>query len=190
MRSRAWTLRMAALLAGASFAVHQLRFAIGYGSRSDAALAHQGHGYLDVLAPVVIGALMIAVAEFTAGLARRRGALRIPPLRRLWLVSAAALVSVYALQELAEGMLAAGHAGGVAGVFGSGGWVAVPLALAVGLIVALLMRGAAAVERAAGRPFRIVSGALPAARMVHRTPARGRLFLGAGAPRAPPAASA
>ena len=48
------------LLPAAAFAVHQLRYELGYGSRSGAALAAQGHGYQNSLAPWVV--LLLAVA--------------------------------------------------------------------------------------------------------------------------------
>jgi hypothetical protein len=182
MRSRGWRLRLAALLAGASFAVHQLRFTLAPGSN-----AHQGHAYLTVLAPIVVGVLMLAVAQFAGALTRGRASGRIPPLRRLWLVSSAALLAVYCLQELAEGLLSPGHAG----VFAAGGWAAAPLALVAGLVVALLMRAAAAVELAVARgPLRRPApAAIVHARPLLAAPNAGGVFLCSSAPRAPPARS-
>jgi hypothetical protein len=178
---------MAALLAGASFGVHQLRFLIGYGSHSSAELAHQGHAYLSVLAPVVVGALMVAVAEFAGGLSRARHR-RIPSLTRLWILSSGALLAAYCVQELTESSLSSGHAGGLAGVFGAGGWSSIPLAIVAGLVVALLMGGAAAAERAVvhHRLRRPTAAIVLHARPPATVPSAGSVFLCTAAPRAPP----
>ncbi len=55
------------------------------------------------------------------------------------------LAAIYSGQELLEGMLTAGHPPGVEGVLGHGGWLMVPLSVAVGGLLALLLRGAQAV---------------------------------------------
>ena len=46
-------LRLAGLLAAGSLAVHQIRYAAGYGSESSQALADQGHDYLGPAGAVV-----------------------------------------------------------------------------------------------------------------------------------------
>ena len=71
---------------------------------------------------------------------------------RLALAIGASLLVLYSCQELLEGMLSTGHPGGFEGVFGEGGWWAVPLAFACGTIVAAALRGArAAIRWAAAR---------------------------------------
>jgi len=62
-----------------------------------------------------------------------------------WLVASVALLAIYVSQETVEGLLSAGHPGGVAAVFGHGGLVAVPIALAIGGLIALAQRGAGVV---------------------------------------------
>ena len=52
------------------------------------------------------------------------------------------LLAIYASQEFLEGLFATGHPAGVAGVFGYGGWWAIPAALCVGLVLASLLHGA------------------------------------------------
>jgi len=192
MRSRTWKFRLAALLAIASFGVHQLRFVLAYGSGASRELAHQGHAYLSVVAPLLVGVLMLAVAEFAAGLARRRSQRTVPGLRRLALVSSVSLLGVYCAQELAEGFVAAGHPGGLAGVFGGGGWLAVPLSLAAGIVVALLMRGAAeaaAVVARRGRLRQLAPAGLVQVHVRAPGPRPWRALLRPAAPRAPPVAS-
>jgi hypothetical protein len=104
-------------------------------------------------------ALALAAAGVARAVARARGGDRVeeppPPLLLTWLRSSAAIAGLYILQEGLEGMLAPGHAAGVAGVLGHGGWTAFLFAAAIGAIVAWLLRGAAvAVVRAARRPGR------------------------------------
>ncbi len=58
------------------------------------------------------------------------------------------LLAAYVVQEWLEGLFAAGHPSGFDGVFGHGGWWAVPLSALAALAVAALLRLAAAVVRA------------------------------------------
>ena len=60
----------------------------------------------------------------------------------LWLACSACLVAIYASQELLEGLFAAGHPTGWVGVFGYGGWWSIPVAVAVGLVLAAAFHGA------------------------------------------------
>jgi hypothetical protein len=153
MRDQRSRLRAGALIAASALALHELRYLVGYGDRAGQAIAEQGHSYLPVAG--ALAALMIALAgvQMAASLS---GLLRGPSLRRprpslalTWAASAVALLCVYAGQELTEGMLSRGHPTGLAAVFGHGGLVAVPLAIALGLLVALVLRGARAVLGAA-----------------------------------------
>lgn len=123
-------------MAAGTFGVHQLRFALS----DDHVRAAYGHGYLAAVAPVLAALLLLA---FAAGLARvARGAVQVAPrLRRLWAGASTGLIAAYCAQESIEGLLTHGHA---TGMFEHGGWVALPLALAVGLAIALIARGAAA----------------------------------------------
>ena len=128
--------------------VHELRYRLAYGGHAGRAMAGQGHAYLSVAAPVIVmlsalafGAFILRLARTWAG--RRPGA----PGRghgtlALWGLAAAGLLAIYVGQELLEGWLSAGHAGGPAGVFGHGGWWAAPAAIAIGGLLALALRGA------------------------------------------------
>jgi hypothetical protein len=133
---------MVALIGVGAFAVHQIRFMLWYGQGSDGALGAQGHAYLGVAGPVVLVAAVLASASFLDRLARgaRTSA---PRFGRLWAAVSALLVAVYCLQESLESLLASGHPGGIGGVLGHGGWLCVPLSVAVGLVLALVLRGAA-----------------------------------------------
>ena len=155
MRSRAWRLRAVALLVPGALAVHDIRYLLGYGDPGRA-LAQQSHGYLGSVSLFAGSALALAAAELVGRYARARrgaGAGGAPPgFRALWAAASVALMAVYASQESIEGAVSAHHPAGLAGVLGHGGWTALLLAIAVGAVVALLLRGAhAALVRAAGR---------------------------------------
>lgn len=151
MRARARTLRAIALLAAGSAAVHQLRYAIGYGPHAGHALTAQGHAYLDLLLPFLAALALVALAWMVrAPIAAAPG--RRLSLRRTWATAFAALVGAYFAQELLEGVFAAGHPTGLAGVLGSDGWTAIVLAAPISLLVALGLRGDEALApRALGR---------------------------------------
>jgi hypothetical protein len=156
VEARSWRLRTAALLGVGAFAVHQLRFAVPYGRGASHALAVQGHAYLLPLAPVLVGVLLLAFAHLLGAVARGAPAPAVR-FRRLWVGASASLAIVYSLQELIEGLVSRGHPGGLEGVVGHGGWLALPLSIVIGLAIALLSRGAsvaAARARRAGRPWR------------------------------------
>ena len=134
-------------------AVHQLRYWLAYGSRSAVALQNQGHSYLHSLVPWIVLLAALAVGGFLLALGRAFGGNASLPrytlsFTSLWLLCSAGLIALYAGQESLEGLLATGHPGGWAGVFGYGGWWAIPAALAVGLILAASFHGARSVLRA------------------------------------------
>ncbi|HEY0278327.1 MAG TPA: hypothetical protein VGC32_08665 [Solirubrobacterales bacterium] len=111
-------------------------------------------------------------------------------LLRLALLIAASLLVLYSCQELLEGMLSSGHPEGFDGVFGDGGWWAVPLSLLCGLAIAAALRGArAAIRWVVSRRRRPrASHERPAAAPRPRRLALPRLvpLAGAAAGRAPP----
>ncbi|HEX5146731.1 MAG TPA: hypothetical protein VFV85_06890 [Conexibacter sp.] len=151
-------LRGAGLMPGAALAVHQLRYKLAFGPTASHELAVQGHAYLAGLAPWIVllagfsvGATLGLLAQRWANGAAARDdggvSARLAGVR-VWLVAALALVAIYCGQELLEGLLETGHPGGLAGVFGDGGWWAVPVAMLVAGLLALALRCAQAVERA------------------------------------------
>jgi len=186
-------LRCFALLGAGVIGLHELRYLIGYGGEAGHALAAQGHGYLDAVTATVALALVAALAVLIAAVVRgatSAAARRARPWRVRWPAASGALLAVFVTQELLEGALSPGHPAGLAGVAGNGGWIAVPLALAIGAVVAVLLRGAEAViarfapspRRPRLRPPRI---ALPRAPL-HEPPRAVALLAAPGAPRAPP----
>ena len=131
----------------AAFAVHELRYVLAFGHGAGVALQRQGHGYLHSLVPWLVTLLALTAGGFLWALGRafaghtslRRYTLS---LGALWLLVSAALVGIYVVQEFGEGLFATGHPAGLAGIFGYGGWWAIPAAAAIGLVVAVVLHGA------------------------------------------------
>jgi hypothetical protein len=138
--------RLASILAVGAFALHQLRYLIAFGGSASAELAHDGHRYMsDLLAPVsvlVLAALLATLIRGTEGAIPDRA-----PLARRIGIFGGALLAIFVGQELLEGLMATGHSAGPAAVFAAGGWIALPLALAIGTLAALLVRALEGVER-------------------------------------------
>ena len=143
--SQRW--RGVALVPAAAMAVHQLRYLLAYGGGADQALSEQGHAYLSSMTPWVVFLCAAALGAFLGRLARawRLGEAEehsaASPLV-VWVAAAAGLIALYTGQELLEGLLASGHPPGLIGVFGDGGWWALPAALFVGGLLTLALRGA------------------------------------------------
>ena len=140
----------AALLLAGVLGVHELRYLLAFGGDAGSALAYHGHGYLMLLTPLLatLSALGLATGLVRAAAAPAARSATSVRVRRLWPAATAALLAIYVGQELLEGLLTSGHPTGWAGVFGSGGWTAVPLALALGAVAALGLRVAGAVRAA------------------------------------------
>jgi hypothetical protein len=137
VRARTLTPRAAALLAAGSVAIHQLRYAIGYGHAADHELAVQGHGYFEFALPVVVALTVLALCAVLLRLARGGSRPRPPaPFGAAWLGSVVVLAAIYGIQESVEG----------AGVVAGGGWIGLALAVPAGLLVALAVRGVHAAE--------------------------------------------
>ena len=136
-----------ALMPAAAFAVHQLRYWLAFGSQAGVELQRQGHSYLHSVVPWIVLLIAVALGAFLHALGRAFGGRRSLPrytasFAGLWLLCAACLVAIYITQEFLEGLFATGHPGGLAGIFGDGGWWSIPAALAVGLMLAAVFHGA------------------------------------------------
>src|SRR4051812_39360704 len=150
------SLRAGAMLAAGTLAVHELRFVAGYGGDD----AVGGHGYLLWVAPIVALVLAALCGAWLARIGRSAGPAR-PALT--WLGASASLAATYMVQETIESLTSTGHPG----LLAHGGWIAAPAALAIGALVALVLRGAGAADRAASlaaRPWSplAVTAAVPA----------------------------
>ena len=123
-------MRALAAFGAGSAAIHQLRYAIGHGD----AAPHAHHGYLAVAFPGLTAAALIALAAVLMRVARRPvpSQPRRASLLALWLGCTFGLAAIFAAQETLEG----------AGALAGGGWIGLLLAIPVGLLVALALRGA------------------------------------------------
>jgi hypothetical protein len=187
--------RAAALLGLGALALHQLRYLLAFGPASGEALHREGHGYLAQTIPILV-ALAAAVIAATLLLGALRGGRRAAR-SGVWsaFFYAGALLAVFATQELAEGALAPGHPAGIAGLVSGGAWVAAPLALALGAVVAVAERlldradAALALALAPGDPPRPSPEPGPPAMAIPRTPLAAAPLAFGIARRPPPAVS-
>jgi hypothetical protein len=192
-RRRRW-LGVALFPVGA-FAVHQLRYQLAFGTDASRELADQGHAYLHELTPWIVLAVAAGAGGLLARLARawRSGeSERGRCLAALWALTSAALFSIYVGQEFLESLLADGHPQGLAGILGDGGLWALPASIAVGGLLALLVRGGralvASVARLGRRRPRVAAARAPKGALRPARVALPRLapLAGASAGRAPP----
>jgi hypothetical protein len=168
----AHNVRLAAILVVGVFVLHQLRYLLTVGSSAE--LAQAGHRYMADLLPL-IAMLVLAAAVATLIRGTEGGSPARTPLVRRIGVFAAALLAIYVVQESLEGVVAAGHPAGPAAVLANGGWLALPLALGIGTLAALLAGALERVERAIAvvhaervhrsRPPAVRGRALPARRV-------------------------
>lgn len=162
-----------ALMPAAAFAVHQLRYWLAFHAAAGIELQRQGHAYMHSLVPWLVLLIALAVGGFLRALGRALGGQSSLPrytlsFAVLWVVCAACLLAVYTVQEYLEGVFVMGHPAGLVGIFGYGGWWAIPAALGVGLVLAAAFHGARWVLRETARR-RARAVALPA-----RTAVRAR----------------
>lgn len=160
------SLARGALVPAGALAVHQLRYWLAFGSNATAELQAQGHSYLHSLVPWIVLLIAISAGVFLRALGRALGGRGSLPrhtlsFAALWVVCAACLLAIYVCQEFLEGLFATGHPGGLAGIFGYGGWWSAPAALAVGLVLAAVFHGARWVLREVAQWRRRPGGAPP-----------------------------
>ena len=142
----AWRARAGLLLLAGAVVVHQLVYGLA-GVRPD----EHAHAYLTWLTPALFGLVVAGAAEVVLRAlgVGRRGSAPPPRGRVLWPVLSLLLVAAFVSQEAAETLLTPGDAHGHAVselVLAHGLWIVFPIALLVGAILALVLRGAAAVE--------------------------------------------
>jgi hypothetical protein len=162
----------AGLLVVGALLLHQLRYLVGYGGAAGAELERQGHAYLDLIAPLLVAgamAMLIASVLVPALLRLAPAVTRDVTTTERAAGYAGALLAVHLAQELAEGSLVAGHPAGMVGVLGASGWLALPLAMALGAVAAVARGWLYRAERrlAGGLTVR----RLPRARKRHAAPA-------------------
>jgi hypothetical protein len=144
-------LRAALLLLLGTQALHHLRYLIAPDHHAGATLGEHGHGGLHLAATgpaITLGlALVLAWLVVRAAGAPHGRSPRAVKVVRIWPLAFVALLGSYGAQELLEGVFGNGHEGDVAVLVADGGWVALPLAIAIGGVIALVVRVARAAER-------------------------------------------
>lgn len=118
----------------------------------------QGHSYLHSVVPWLIFLIAIWVGVFLQALGRAFGGQDTVSgftisFTGLWLLCALCLVAIYSCQEFLEGLFLAGHPGGLMGIFGYGGWWAIPASAAVGLVLAAIFHGTGWVLKEVARRY-------------------------------------
>jgi len=181
------------LIPAAAFVVHQLRYTLVYGARANDELTAQGHTYLHSLVPWLILALGIGLSAFVRRTAHalrtgETGTFGRQSALALWAGTSAGLVALYAMQESLEELFASGHPTGLAGIFGHGGWWAIPAAAVVAVFVVAVLRFGRAIICAAASlapvAFSPLAVGLPAPHLVSLVAVRPVARSAAG--RAPP----
>lgn len=144
MGARASRLRLTAGLAAGAWGVHELRYRAAFGARTSDVLDATGHGYLELMCPLIGLAVLCAAAQVLHAVFQHRRAAtgRRYSLLGLWSAITVTLLLIFGAQEIIEGLLSPGHAAGLAGIVGQGGWLAVPLAAVFALLVATALREA------------------------------------------------
>jgi hypothetical protein len=146
MRRRDLSIRVAGLVLTGELGVHQLRYLIFPEHAPD-------HGYLPALGALSVVALACGAGQLVAVLEGARSTGRddrvTMSFRSAWLILAASVTALFALQETLESLLAGGGAGAFAAAFSGGGWVALPLGVAAAALMALALTGVRAAARAA-----------------------------------------
>ena len=135
------------LMPPAEFGVHQLRYYLAYGPAAVGfELQRTGHSYLHSVLPWLVALIALCVGGFLWSLGRAfSGHLTVQRYARsllvLWLLCTAGLIATFSAQEFLEGLFATGHPAGLVGIFGFGGWWAIPVAACFGLVLATLFHG-------------------------------------------------
>lgn len=139
--------RMATLIALGSWIVHQVRATVMLGDTSTAhALAH-AQQHAELVGPMLVWINAIAAASWALSLRRDQAVTtRRVSFRGTWIRTSLVLLFIFFTQETLEGLLAPGHPPILAGTIGGGGWIVIPLALAVGALIALAVRGGRAIR--------------------------------------------
>jgi|SRR5215213_7557384 len=144
--------RVAVLAAMGAWLVHQLRYTLAVGGESAAHAEAHGHHYLDFTWPLLLGAVAVALGSWVFSLRRSQPSrAAAPDLGTVWIRASLALIAIFCAQETAEGLLAPHHPQLLEGIFGSGGWIALPLSALIGGAIALALRGAQAARAVAAR---------------------------------------
>jgi hypothetical protein len=120
---------------------------LAFGSNAGIELQRTGHSYLHSVVPWIVLLLALIAGGFLRALGRaftgEQSVQRYAcSFLTLWLITAVTLVAIFTVQEFLEGLFLTGHPAGLAGIYGYGGWWAIPAALCIGLVLAAVLHTA------------------------------------------------
>jgi hypothetical protein len=151
MRRRDLIVRAAGVVLTGELVVHQLRYLIVPASQD-------AHGYLPLLGVASVVALAVGAGHLAATLERARRTGRHERVELgfvpAWAMVVAGVLALFWAQETFEALLLGAALAAPLAPLAGGGWVAVPLALALGAVLALALTGARAAVRAAAQRAR------------------------------------
>lgn len=168
-----WRVRAGVLVLAGALVIHELRYALA-GVIAD----EHAHSYMSWLGPLICGFVILTGAEFVFRVMRRYRPSEMTAVPRgpaRWLGFAGLLLAIFAAQEIVEAFVAHGRVELAEALVQHGGWLSGPLALAVGGVIALLLRGARALLARRGAPPRRTRLRPPVARRPLLRDARPRL---------------
>lgn len=158
-----WRLRAAVLTLAGAIVVHQARYLLAPPEHDHQLVA--AHGYLTWLMPLAAALLFLTLAQFAVWMRRAEGGdpHGLPSFAALWIGASLSLLTVFGVQETLEVTAAHGQWPTATELGAALGWQVLPLVVAVGGVLAVLLRGAAHVVAWAVRRHR------------HRPRPRGRV---------------
>lgn len=148
-----------ALFPAGVLAVHELRYLLAYGAHAGQELSEHGDSYVgtaSLLAGLLLVLPAVGLVVGVVGARRGRAGGRQPALGpcQAWLVWTALLIVGFCAVECLEMVFESEHATGLLGVFGDGGWWALPTAVGVAALFTAVTRGARALVRRVARSRR------------------------------------
>ncbi len=149
-----WRLRAAVLTLVGALIVHQVRYLLAPPEHDHQLVA--AHGYFTWLMPLAAALLFVTLAQFAVWIRRAEGGdgHELPSFGALWIGAGFSLLTVFGIQETLEVTAAHGQWPTLTELGGAVGWEVLPFVVAVGGLLALLLRGAAHVAAWASRRHR------------------------------------
>lgn len=149
-----WRLRAAVLTLVGAIVVHQARYLLAPPTHDHQLVS--AHGYFTWLMPLAAALLFLTLAQFAVWMRRAEGgdADGLPSVGALWVGASVSLLTVFGVQETLEVTAAHGQLPTLTELGAAVGWQVLPLAMAAGGVLALMLRGAAHVAAWAVRRHR------------------------------------
>lgn len=154
-RLSAHKIRVSVLLLLGAWLVHQLRYLVALGPESAEHAASHGHAYLSISGPVLICAVALALLSWFFSLKPVTERTEAAPFGSTWIRMSLLLAAIFAFQEASEAVSSTHHPQMMDAIFGSGGWISIPLSFLVGAAISLALAGARAARAAIARTLSV-----------------------------------